>query len=501
VSCTNDQALTTKYDPAGRRIWKAWLSAPGRFASGRAITTDSAGNVYVTFEFRPGQFLGQIVTAKYNANGVRQWISFYRKGQSLEGRPVAIAVDSAGNTYVTGFLGKEAVNFHPWTTIKYAPNGAQLWVAEMDIDPTDATFHDNSPTGLVVDGQGNAYVTGRSFDGGMQSKAVTVKYGPGGNQLWLDAFTPTSDAANRGIALGPDGNLHVVGSNETHPVDGSPPVSKAHIIKYSPSGSRVWVAQHQSSGASRTDASHIALDRQGNSYVLGAATFSTGSSSRTDYATRKFDRVGGLVWERFSPSPEGDISHLRSTAGIVLNSIGDSYVAVTGRNPQTGATTDITTIKYNTHGNEKWVINYDGPAFGEEVATGIAIRGGGVFVIGFSTGVNSNYDWAAIKYVQDGTSVSPASLTFAPQAVGTTSAPQALTVTNISEAALQITGIAASGNFGQTNNCPGSLAPGNNCTIQVTFTPTSAGAKAGAVTVSSHWAGSPQVVELSGAGQ
>jgi hypothetical protein len=96
--------------------------------------------------------------------------------------------------------------------------------------------------------------------------------------------------------------------------------------------------------------------------------------------------------------------------------------------------------------------------------------------------------------------VSPASLTFNAQTVQTTSAPQTVTLANGGNAALSVTSIAASGDFAQTNTCGTSVAAGGNCAISVTFTPTAAGARAGALTVADNAANSPQTVGLTGTG-
>jgi hypothetical protein len=96
--------------------------------------------------------------------------------------------------------------------------------------------------------------------------------------------------------------------------------------------------------------------------------------------------------------------------------------------------------------------------------------------------------------------LSPTSLTFGNQIVGTTSAPQTLTLTNSGTGSLQVASIAASGDFGQTNNCPSSLGIGSSCIINVTFTPSAAGSRSGAVSVTDNAAGSPHTATLAGTG-
>lgn len=95
--------------------------------------------------------------------------------------------------------------------------------------------------------------------------------------------------------------------------------------------------------------------------------------------------------------------------------------------------------------------------------------------------------------------LSPNALTFGAQAVGTTSGVQAVTLTNQGTTTLTISSIIASGDFAQTNTCTGTLAAGKNCTINISFSPTSGGARGGAVTINSA-GNSPQNVSLLGTG-
>ena len=97
-------------------------------------------------------------------------------------------------------------------------------------------------------------------------------------------------------------------------------------------------------------------------------------------------------------------------------------------------------------------------------------------------------------------STSPSSLAFGNVAVGSTSAAQSVTVTNTGSSAATISSIAASGNFAQTNTCGTSLAANASCTVTATFTPASAGALSGAVTITSNASNSPTTIALTGTG-
>jgi uncharacterized repeat protein (TIGR01451 family) len=101
-------------------------------------------------------------------------------------------------------------------------------------------------------------------------------------------------------------------------------------------------------------------------------------------------------------------------------------------------------------------------------------------------------------------SLSNTSLTFAGQVLGTTSAPQTVTLSNTSVLTLNIGNIAVTGtnatDFGQTHSCGGSLLPGTSCTVTVTFSPTQIGPRTASVTITDNAAGSPQQIGLSGTG-
>jgi len=96
--------------------------------------------------------------------------------------------------------------------------------------------------------------------------------------------------------------------------------------------------------------------------------------------------------------------------------------------------------------------------------------------------------------------LSPATLNFASQNIGTTSAPQTVTLTNIGATSVSISSITTAAPFASTNACGSSLTAGAKCTVSVTFTPTTPGTSTGSLTVTDAAVGSPQVVSLSGSG-
>ena len=107
--------------------------------------------------------------------------------------------------------------------------------------------------------------------------------------------------------------------------------------------------------------------------------------------------------------------------------------------------------------------------------------------------------------------LSPTSLKWGKKVVGVTSAAKKVILTNSGNATLNITTIAASGDFAlatvkatkKITPCVngGMVAAGATCEIKVTFTPTQKGARTGDVTFTDNAANSPQQVALTGTGK
>jgi hypothetical protein len=162
----------------------------------------------------------------------------------------------------------------------------------------------------------------------------------------------------------------------------------------------------------------------------------------------------------------GDFSQT-NTCGSIVAAGGECTISVDFKPTQMGARTASITITDNTSSSPE----------------SLALSGTGI-VIG--------------PYV----TLSPTSLSFTTQVVGTTSAAQSVTLTNLGTAAVSITSIKITGadpsDFAQTNTCGSSAAAGVSCTINVTFKPTLGGSRTSMLSVSDNAPGSP--VSLTGVG-
>jgi hypothetical protein len=93
---------------------------------------------------------------------------------------------------------------------------------------------------------------------------------------------------------------------------------------------------------------------------------------------------------------------------------------------------------------------------------------------------------------------SPTSLMFPLQVIYTTSKTQTVTLTNSGAGILNISKIAASPQFSQTNNCGSTLAPAGTCTLTVKFQPTALDSITGSISVTDNAPASPQALPLTG---
>jgi hypothetical protein len=164
-----------------------------------------------------------------------------------------MTVDTAGHVYVTG-TAATATGGHDWATIKYNSAGDQEWLRTLDGGGSDAAF------AITTDEAGNVCVTGSSA-GGLYS--MTAKYSAAGDQLWVQSFTTIGEGdAGTDVAVDHEGNVYVTGYN-VETTTGFDIVT----IKYSPGGVELWVRRYDAGSGEDVPAA-IACDESGI-YVTG----------------------------------------------------------------------------------------------------------------------------------------------------------------------------------------------------------------------------------------
>lgn len=199
---------TVKYDTNGNELWVSRYDGPaGEGDAVHDIAIDSDSNVYVTgYSYGSGTST-DFATIKYDADGNELWVRRYDGPGSFYDSPEDIAIDSAGNVYVTGVSWGSATDYD-YATIKYDPSGNELWVKRYNRLGSSWDW----AYAITIDGSGNAYVTGDS--GGIY---VTLKYDPNGNELWLREYAEGAGVAygygDFAIAVDAGKNVYVAGYN------------------------------------------------------------------------------------------------------------------------------------------------------------------------------------------------------------------------------------------------------------------------------------------------
>jgi len=152
--------MTAKYDANGHKVWSALFNSASDYSydAPSALAVDASGNVCVA------GFAGGIagtedfVVLQYGTNGTLRWQRRYNGTGNSQDIPAALAVDASGNVYVTGWSFSSS-NRQDYLTIKYDAAGNGLWTNHYD-----GAFHsEDSPTALAIDTAGNVYVTGCSL--------------------------------------------------------------------------------------------------------------------------------------------------------------------------------------------------------------------------------------------------------------------------------------------------------------------------------------------------
>ena len=194
---------TVKYDPGGEEEWAARYDHASGPDYAHDVAVDGAGNVYVTGS---SGSTTDFATVKYNASGGEEWVRRYSSSGSEHDGSRAIALDSAGNVYVTGYWDDDGPDY---CTLSYDPDGNLRWVATYG----GVGGHDHT-WAIAIDEAGAVYVTGSSSNAALDGDCATIKYAPVASvptvdhdmppRVALHATAPCSGSTTLTLALGFD---------------------------------------------------------------------------------------------------------------------------------------------------------------------------------------------------------------------------------------------------------------------------------------------------------
>ncbi|MBZ5665716.1 MAG: choice-of-anchor D domain-containing protein [Acidobacteriia bacterium] len=382
----------------------------------------------------------------------------------------AVAVDTTGSAYIVG-------QTYPWTTALpiTTPNlcdpqqSGCSWGFITKFDPTGSTLSystflaanvDVWPQSFLVDANGDAYVLSQSGGGDQnfmvspietfsnQSDLIVQEIDPtGGTQLFSTFLGGNGDDEPGAIAVDSAGAIYVTGYTNSSDY----PVTAAALQNTIGGNYDAFVTKIGTTAAPAVSISPSLI--QFSIRPVGSVSQPNSSLLRN---------MGSAPLTISNITTTGDFS--------VDNDCGASIAA---------ASTCTFTVTFTP--------TQPGPRFGS-----IMIEDDGAGSPHFINLVGSGATAVA--------DLSPSSLTFPSLQINQTSPAQSATLTNNGNATLVISGIQITGDYAQTNNCPGSLGIGSSCQFQVTFTPTAGGAQNGTLSIADNAPGSPHTVTLAGSG-
>jgi len=304
----------SKLDTNGNFLWAKKAGGTSN-DQGYAIATDSYGNCYVTGWFRSNATFGtttissnsnaDVFITKLNTNGNFLWAMDAGGTGSAYVEGYAIATDSNGNCYVTGYFGSTEATFGTTTLTtsggydifiaKLSTNGSWLWAKSAGGSNNDYGYS------IDTDSSGNCYVTGWFISTATWGSISLISSGSydifitkldtSGNYIWAKKAGGTSSDTGYGINTDSNGNCYITGYFSVTAIFGtisliSSGSADTFVSKLDSSGNYLWASQAGGTGSDYGRA--IATDIIGNSYVTGDFVNSAvyGPSSLTSYGNR-----------------------------------------------------------------------------------------------------------------------------------------------------------------------------------------------------------------------
>lgn len=288
------QYLTLAYSSAGTLLWTnvSQNRISGNTAnSASAVTVTSSGNVVVTGQVYGGQSQYSYMTIAYSSAGLPLWTNVYNGGSpvQLDAYATAIAADANGNVFVTGYSisGGITNSDFDYTTIKYSAAGAPLWTNRYNGVGKSRDY----ARAIAVDSNGNVFVTGYSSNSNSHYNYATVAYSNAGVPLWTNWYEGTGNGNNyaRAIAVDNSGGVFVTGYS-TNNISGYDYVT----VAYSNTGVPLWTKSYDGPASGNDYAVAIGVDGTGNVFVTGHSAY--GTNNYHDYATVAYSNQGTPFW-------------------------------------------------------------------------------------------------------------------------------------------------------------------------------------------------------------
>ena len=367
-------------------------------------------------------------TCLTSSSGTKDNKAFTKQlGSSGEDVAIEVAVDSSGNSYVTGYTdggldGNSSSGKKDFFLIKYNSSGTKEWTKQ------EGSSGDDYAYGVAVDSSDNIYVTGytdKKLHGNNNSgrhDMFLVKYNSSGTRQWTKQLGTSNNERAYAVATDSSDNIYVTGvtwgglDGSTKPsycmgyatAKASQECTDIFLVKYNSSGTKQWVKQLEGSSKSYDKSQGLAVDSSDNIYVAGytnGGLDGNTSSGKYDILLVKYNSSGSKQWLQQFGSSNNDM-------GLEVNVDSKANIYVTGKteggldgNTNSGKD-DIFLVKYNSSGTKQWTQQLGTPTFDE--GNGVAVDSSdNIYVSGWTRGKLDTYaggdDAIVIKYNSSGT--------------------------------------------------------------------------------------------------
>ncbi len=376
------------YAAGGDIIWQYGDTPKTGKQEAGAMAVDSSGNTIITgASDQSGNNDYYTIKIKADGTGIL-WSKIYDKAAG-DDHATAIAIDSDDNVIVTGYVWNgTSYDYH---TIKYrGSDGAVLWQHTFN-----AAMNGNDyATAVTVDSLNNVYVGGNSQGTSGADDYMIVKYSsngpnPDGTPIWQKSYNGTANGHDRisSITAGTNG-IAVTGTSQN-----STPDFDILTVKYGFDSTLVWEKRKSVSGDDKGVA--VRMDSSGNVIMTGYVY----NVANKDIYTAKYSSAAGTVlWEKtysggYDEEPED----------LWLDSSGNAYVA--GYTFTIAGANDIYTAGYaSSDGTQLWDEIYNSGNSNSDKAVCISgDNAGSIFVTGDTfNDASANYDYQTLKYTAGG---------------------------------------------------------------------------------------------------